>query len=49
MGHKKIWCHMVYDAKQDGHYKSQLVANNHLTDPNTESDFLDKCHYKASG
>jgi hypothetical protein len=28
---------MVYDVKHDGHHKSRLVADGHLTNPNTES------------
>jgi Reverse transcriptase (RNA-dependent DNA polymerase) len=28
---------MVYDVKHDGRHKSRLVAQGHLTEPNTES------------
>jgi hypothetical protein len=30
-GYKKIWVHLVYDVKHDGHDKACLVCDGHLT------------------
>jgi hypothetical protein len=34
-GYKKIQYQMTYNVKHDGHHKAHLVADGHLTDPNT--------------
>ena len=36
-GHTKIRVHLVYDVKQDGRRKARLVADGHLTGPNTDT------------
>jgi Reverse transcriptase (RNA-dependent DNA polymerase) len=30
-GYKKIWAHLVYDVKHNGHHKARMVADGHLT------------------
>ena len=30
-GYKKIWVHMIYEAKHDGCHKARLVADGRLT------------------
>lgn len=36
-GYKRIFCHMIYDVKHDGRYKSRFVGGGHLTAIPTES------------
>jgi len=31
-GYQKIHVHLVFDMKHDGHHKSRLVADGHLTE-----------------
>jgi len=31
-GYRKIRVHLVFDVKHDGHHKSRLIANGHLTE-----------------
>ncbi len=36
-GYKKIWVHLLYDAKHDGHYKAHLIGDGHLTNVPVEN------------
>ena len=36
-GYTSIYCHLVFDFKEDGHCKAQFVAGGHLTAPPKDS------------